>query len=173
MPVLVVGNEKNLAGIRARLVSGKVSRATAKRITDAFRHENPGVNLDALQPGTVLAVPSLPELSGHADVSLDAAMFQAADAVVANASEILDSLGETAARLTKEARAERREVAKAIDRDEIRAAIERTRGLADDVEAVTRAIDQAEADTKGRAANVRKAADQWAKDLKELRAILS
>jgi len=173
MAVLVVGNEKNLAGIRARLVTGTVSRAAAKRIADAFRHANPGVNFDALQPGTVLSVPSLPELSGHADLSLDAAMGHAADAVVANASEILGTLGETAARLAKEARAERREVAKAIDRDEVRAAIERTRGLGDDVEAVSRAIDQAEAEAKDRAAKVKKAADQWAKDLKELRAMFS
>jgi hypothetical protein len=170
MAVLVVGNEKNLAGLRARLVSGTVSRAAAKRISDAFRHANPGVNFDALEPGTVLSVPSLPELSGRADLSLDAAMGQAADAVVANASEILDALGETAARLTKEARAERREVAKAIDRDEVRAAIERTRGLGDDVEAVSQAIEQAESEAKERAAKLKKAADQWAKDLKELRA---
>ena len=172
MAVLVVGSEKNLAGIRARLVTGNVSRAAAKRIADAFRHANPGVNFDALQPGTVLSVPSLPELSGRADLSLDAAMGQAADGVVANASEILDRLGETAARLTREARAERREVAKAIDRDEVRAASERTRGLRDDVEAVSQSIDQAEAEAKERAAKVKKAAAQWANDLKELRTLL-
>jgi hypothetical protein len=168
MAVLVVGSEKNLAGIRARLVTGNVSRAAAKRIADAFRHANPGVNFDALQPGTILSVPPIPELSKHANVSFDDAVGHAADAVVANASEILDTLGETAARLVKEARGERREVAKAIDTDEVRAAIERIRGLGDDVEAVSRAIEQAEAEAKDRAAVVRRAADQWAKDLKEL-----
>jgi hypothetical protein len=172
MAVLVVGNEKNLAGIRARLVSGRVSRAAAKRIADGFRHANPGVNFDALQPGTVLSVPSLPELSGHADLSLDAATGQAADAVVANASEILGTLGESAARLAKEARAERRAVAKAIERDEVRAAIERIRGLGDDVEAVSRAIDQADVEAKDRATAVKAAVTQWARDLEELRAMI-
>ncbi len=45
--------------------------------------------------------------------------------------------------------------------------------LGDDVEAVSRAIEHAEAEAKDRAAVVRRAADQWAKDLKELRLILS
>lgn len=173
MPVLVVGNEKNLAGIRARLVTGTVSRAAARRIADAFRHANPGVDLDALQPGTILTIPPVPELDVRANMSLDAAIGQAADAAVANASEILDGFVETATRLAKEARAQRREVAKAIDQEEVRAAIERTRGLGDDLGAVSQSIEQREADAKARAAVLRKAADQWTKDLNEFRATLA
>ena len=172
MAVLVVGNERNLAGIRARIVTGTVSRAAAKRIGEAFRQANPGVDFDALRPGTILTVPSIPELSEHAGLSLDDAVGKAADTAVANASEILDGLGEVAARLMKQARAERREVAKAMDGEGVRGAIERIRGLGDDVEAVHRAIDQAEAESKDRAAAVRKARDQWGEELKEFRAIL-
>ncbi len=62
MATLVVGSEKNLKDLRPRLFDGKVTAAVAKRAGAAIADANPHVDIDALMPGTVLAIPDLPEL---------------------------------------------------------------------------------------------------------------
>jgi len=172
MAVLVVGSEKNFAGLRARVVTGTVSSAAAKRIAEAFRRANPAVDFDKLRPGTILTVPDLPELSARAGLTLDDGIDQAADAVLANATEILDGLVETANRLRKEAAAERRQVAKAMDQGEVREAADRIPGLREDLEAARNALEEEEAGDKERAAALKKARAQWAEELSAFRELL-
>lgn len=172
MAVLVIGSEKNFAGLRARVVTGTVSGAAAKRIADAFRRANPGVDFDKLRPGTVLTVPDLAELGTRGDLSLDDGVAQAADAALADATEILDGLVETATKLRKEAAAERRQVAKAMDGREVREAAERIPGLGEDVEAARRALEEDEAADKERAAALKKAQARWAQELTAFREML-
>ena len=71
MPVIIVGTEKNLAALRPRLFSGRVSNAALKETTEALAAANPGVDLEKLQPGTILTVPDSPHVSVKGDVSLD------------------------------------------------------------------------------------------------------
>jgi hypothetical protein len=172
MAVLVVGSEKNFAAVRARVATGTVSSAAAKRIAEAFRQANPGVDLDKLQPGTVLAVPDLPELKARGDLALDDGVERAADAVLAQANQILDGLVETASTLRKEAAAERRQVAKAMDGREVREAAEQIPGLGEDIEAARRALEEDEATDKERAAALKKAQARWAPELTAFRELL-
>ena len=71
MPVIIVGTEKNFAALRPRLFRGRVSTAAVKETTDALAAANPHVDLEALQPGTILTVPDLPHVKVEGDVSLD------------------------------------------------------------------------------------------------------
>ena len=172
MAVLVVGSEKNVAAVRARVATGAVSGAAAKRIADAFRQANPGVDLDNLQPGTVLVVPDLPELKARGDITLDDGVVKAADIALANATETLDGLVETATRQRKEAAAERRRVAKVIDAGELRETADRTPGLLADLEMARQALETDEVADKVHAAALKKAQAQWAADLKAFRELL-
>lgn len=172
MAVLVVGSEKNFAAVRARVASGTVTGAAAKRIADAFRQANPGVDLDKLQPGTVLVVPDLPELKARGDITLDDGVVKAADIALANATETLDGLVEAATRQRKEAAAERRRVAKVIDAGELRETADRIPGLLADLEMARRALEEDEVADKVHAAALKKAQAQWAADLKAFRELL-
>jgi len=172
MAVLVVGAEKNFAAVRARIVTGTMSSAAAKRITDAFRKANPGVDLDKLSPGTVLVVPDLPELKTRGDITLDDGVMEAADFALSNATEALDGLVETATRQWREAAAERRRVAKAMDAGEVRETADRTPGLLEDLDMARRALEEDEAADRDHAAALKKAQAQWREDLKAFRELL-
>jgi hypothetical protein len=172
MPILVVGTESNLEGLHGRLFSGKVSGATAKRVAEAMRIANPGVDLDALRPGTVLTVPDLPEVALRGDISLDSGTKDAADAILANAKEMLAALVDTADRLRRDATVERRRVGKAMDGREVQAAAAEDKDLAADLDETRRAMDEEEAAAKERAASLKKAQDSWTKELDAFRARL-
>ena len=172
MAVLVVGSEKNFAAVRARLTRGSVSSAAAKRIAAAFRQVNPGLDLDDLRPGTILAVPEIPELSAPARLSLDDGVEQAADAMLAHASQILDGLVEAASSRAREAAAERRRVLKAMDGGEVREAADKVQGLAEELEAAHAAIEEEQAADKDRAAALKKARAQWGQDLTAFRELV-
>ena len=172
MAVLVVGSEKNFAAVRARVATGTVSGAAAKRIAEAFRMANPGVDLDKLQPGTILVVPDLPELKARGNITLDDGVMKAADFALANATEALDGLVETAARQRREAGVERRRIAKAMDAGEVREIADRIPGLLEDLEMARRALEADEAVEKEHAAALKKAQGQWTEDLKAFRELL-
>jgi len=172
MAVLVVGSEKNFAAVRGRVTTGTVSGAAAKRIAEAFRKANPGVDLDKLRAGTVLVVPDLPELTARGDISFDDGVLKAADFALANATEALDGLVETAARQRREAATERRRVAKAMDSGEVRETADRIPGLLADLEAAHAALETDEAADKEHAAALKKAQAQWSEELKAFRELL-
>jgi hypothetical protein len=172
MAVLVVGSEKSFAAVRARVATGTVSGAAAKRIADAFRKANPGVDLDQLQPGTILVVPDLPELTPRGNITLDDGVMQAADLALASATEALDGLVETAARQRREAGVERRRVAKAMDAGELREIADRIPGLLEDLEVVRRGLEAGDAADKEHTGALKKAQGQWAEDLQAFRKLL-
>ena len=62
MPVIIVGNEKNFTALRSRIFSGRVPTAAAQEVSDAIAAANPHVDLNKLEPGTVLTVPDLPHV---------------------------------------------------------------------------------------------------------------
>jgi hypothetical protein len=172
MPVLVVGSEANLAGLKGRLFSDKVSSGASEKVTTAIRAANPGVDFDKLEPGTVLTVPDLPGVSIRGDLSLDDGIAKAADAVLAQASEILAGLVETAVRQEREGEAERGELVKGMDDSGIREAADKVPGLADDLEQTRRAIGEEEGAAKDRVAALQNAQETWTKELAELTSIL-
>jgi hypothetical protein len=169
MPILVVGTETNLEGLHSRLFATKPSGAAAKRVAEAMRAANPGVDLDALRPGTVLTVPDLPEVALRGDLSLDSGTRDAADAILANAKEMLGGLVDMADRVRRDATVERRRVAKTMDGREVQAAAAEDKDLAADLDETRKAMDEEEAGAKARAASLKKAQDSWTKELDAFR----
>lgn len=174
MPVLVVGTERNFAALRSRLFEGRVSTAVARRVEDAVRVANPGVDLDQLRPGTVLSVPDLPELRlGENDLALDEGTKALVAGLHAAATAALDGLVVEAGRLEEEGAAERKELARAMQARPVQDAASKDADLAADLEAARKAVAEEEAAAKGRPADLAKARAAWENDLDALRGMVS
>jgi hypothetical protein len=172
MPVIIVGAEKNLAALRSRLFSGKVSNAAVHEVSDAIRTANPHVDLDALQPGTVLTVPDHPKVSLRGDVSLDGTSKQAIGA-------ILETIGATLEQLTAAARSrevdhtgERKQLAKALTAKELDAAAREDKTVGAALTSAQDGIAAEEAQAKDRTAALDKARAEWSSELEALKKLL-
>jgi hypothetical protein len=171
MPVLVVGNEKNFAALRARLFSGRVPAAAAREIAEAIRVANPHAKLDALRPGTVLTIPDMPRIALEADLSLGETLARRVEEL-SDAADTLDEVAEAARRRQREDTEERGRLAKSLDRGEIADAAREDPALAAGVEAVRKAVDDDEARAKARAAALKRARGAWKEELDALKAQL-
>ena len=60
MRTIVVGDEKNLAALRKRLLDPGVTGSVRKGVDEELRAANPHLDLDRLSPGAVVVVPDLP-----------------------------------------------------------------------------------------------------------------
>jgi hypothetical protein len=63
MRTIVVGDEKNLAALRKRILDPGASGSVRKGIDDELRAANPHLDLDKLSPGAVVVVPDVPGVS--------------------------------------------------------------------------------------------------------------
>src|SRR3954447_26021866 len=142
MPVLIVGTEKNFAALRPRLFSGRVPAAAAREIAEAVRKANPGVDVDALEPGTVLTIPDLPHVEVDGDLSLDDTVRERIAELSATAADTLEQIVGTARRLEDEGADERSHLAESLDREEIAVAAREEPALSTEVDAIRGAIDE-------------------------------
>lgn len=67
MRTIVVGDEKNLAGLRKRLLDPGVTGAVRKGVDEELRAANPHLDLDKLSPGAVVVVPDVPGVAATPD----------------------------------------------------------------------------------------------------------
>lgn len=169
MPVLVVGTEKNFTALRPRLFTGRVSTVAAREIREAVAEANPDVDLDALQPGTVLTVPDEPRLAVRGELSLDETPKRALEAVAVAGAQALDELASAAQATERERAAERKRLAAALDSGELDAAIRKEPGLKADVEATRTALEEEEARAKDGAAALKQAHSEWTREMTALR----
>jgi hypothetical protein len=170
MPVLVVGSEKNIAALRPRLFSGKPSTAAVRRVNEALRAANPGVDLDALSPGTVLRVPDLPEIQLGAELALDESATSFVSDLHTMLAAALEQLGATADERDRNDLVEQKELARLLDAREVQAAAADDKALALELEETRRALSQAETDLKVRTEARRRAQKDWAAALEALQA---
>jgi hypothetical protein len=172
MPVIIVGAEKNLAALRSRLFSGKVSNTAVREVSDAIRTANPHVDLEALHPGTVLTVPDLPKVAVRGDISFDATSKQAVAAILETVATTLEQL--TAAARTHEVAdaTERKQVARALSAKELDAAARQDRTVAAALETTREALAAEEAKAKERAAGLDQASAEWSGELEVLKKLL-
>jgi hypothetical protein len=173
MPIIVVGQEKNFAALRPRLFAGKVSNQTAGRVAAEIRKANPHANLDRLTPGTVLNVPSAPNVRVRGELSLDEATRGAVEGVANLGTSLLADLVGTAEAREAEERSERRAVLKALDGVGTGVGRARDKELAKDLESARKALADEDERAKERSAALRKAQGEWSAALDELRARLS
>jgi hypothetical protein len=172
MPVVVVGTEKTFTALRPRLFEGKVSSRQAADVKAALKEANPHVNLDKLTPGTVLSVPDAPGVHLRPGLSLDEPTKGAVEGAAGVGRLALDELVQTAARGESEARAERKRVLKSLD--QAGEAVTRTRepGLAKELEAARRDLEEEDERAKERAATLKRAQVEWAEGLETLQRLL-
>ena len=171
MPVVVVGTEKNFAALRPRLFSGRVSTAVAREVADAVRAANPDVDLDKLQPGTVLTVPKVRGVSTRGDLSLDETVTQGVAQFAAGAAEMLGDLAAAAKRVERERAAERKALVKAMGGKEVEAAARRDKELAADLKAALAAVTEEDAQAKERTAALTQAQKEWLAEFEALKSL--
>ena len=172
MPVIIVGTEKNLAALRPRLFSGRVSNVALKETTEALAAANPGVDLEKLQPGTILTVPDLPHVSVKGDVSLDDTTKELLEGLANAGASTLKDLVATAQKTERDAAAERKQLAATLASKDVDAATRKDKTLAADVKAAQDAVDEEEKQAKRRAAALDEARADWDKELKALKGLL-
>jgi hypothetical protein len=170
MPLLIVGDEKNLTALRSRLFEGRVSAAAVGRVSDALKAANPGVNFEKLRPGIVLTIPDLPELA-VGDLSLDDTVDRSIETLRKDLATAIETLTNAATVRSRADAAERKRVRPALDADEVRAAAARDPAVASDLKAAIEALDADEAAAKERIAALKKAAEEWTAELEALSTI--
>jgi hypothetical protein len=173
MPMIVVGTEKNFAALRPRLLEGKTSAAASRDVAAAVKAANPEVDLDRLEPGTVLNVPDAPNVAVRGDLSLDEATTQMLAGLAEAGSAALKELGAAARKRESAGAAERKKLAESLDGKEVAAATRKDKTLAAGVKATKEAIAEEDARAEARTAAFKQAQADWSKELTALKKILA
>lgn len=168
MPMVVVGREKNFSQLQARLFAGRVSGKVAKEVAAAVAAANPDVDLDHLDPGTVLRVPDLPSVSLPGEVALDDSAAETIEAVSGAATEALGALVNGAAVREKTAAAQRKRLAAALGSDEVTRAAEQDEKLAADVASARTMLEEEDGTAEQRMARLEQAQAEWSAGLEAL-----
>jgi hypothetical protein len=172
MPTIVVGTEKNFSELRPVLLPGRgVSAAAAAEVAEAIKEANPQVDLDRLQPGTVLTVPEgLPgvKVEPQTPVVVSTPPDGPVGALPSRGKVELDALAAAAKARDAAAKAERKRLAKAVESPKLAAAMKRDKQLASDVDSARNAMAEEEAKAKERAATLKKAQAEWQAGLASL-----
>src|ERR1041384_94885 len=119
MPVIIVGNEKNFTALRSRIFSGRVSTSAAQEVSAAIAEANPHVDLNKLEPGTVLTVPDLPSVKVAGDLSLDATTKQILAGIAQSGADALDDIVAAARSADRDAAAERKQLTATLSSTEL------------------------------------------------------
>jgi hypothetical protein len=172
MPVIVVGAEKTFSALRPRIFTAKLSTAAAREVAEAVRVANPTVDLDKLEPGTVLTVPDVPGVRTRGELSLDETVTSGIEALANAGAAALEELAAIAKSRASESAAERKQLGASLDSKELEAAVRKDKTLAPDVAAVRQALAEEEAGAKDRAAALKKAQDEWTAELDALKQML-
>jgi hypothetical protein len=172
MPTIVVGNEKNFSALRPVLFQGRVPAATATEVADAIKEANPHIDLERLQPGTVITIPEgLPGVVVEpqpAVVVSPGSTDPPIRAVPAHGKLELDALADASKAAEVAARTDRKRLAKAFDSSALDAAMKRDKQLASAVAAARDALAEEEGAAKERTAELKKAQTEWQAGLDDL-----
>jgi hypothetical protein len=173
MPVIIVGNEKNFTALRSRIFSGRVPTAAAQEVSDAIAAANPHVDLNKLEPGTVLTVPDLPHVKVAGDLSLDDTTKQVLEGIAQSSADALADIVAAAKSADRDAAAERKQLTGTLSSTELGGIAGRSKDLADDVKAVQKAVADEEKASKDRATALQQASDAWNAELKTLQGLIT
>jgi hypothetical protein len=173
MSVIVVGAEKNFAALRSRLFSGSVSTKVAGQVSAAIQEANPGVDLKALAPGTVLTIPDdLPHVVVHGGISLDDISKKTVTGLVTDGDSTISQLTTDGLAAAKSAATARKALVKSLGGAELTAAASSDKTIAASIQAAQDALAAADAAAAARAAALAQAQTEWSAELAALRATL-
>jgi hypothetical protein len=171
MPTIVVGTEKNFTALRPVIFEGRVSTAVVGEAKEAIREANPHVDLEKLEPGTVLTVPeNLPGVAVEPQpaVKVSSGSTEPVRALPSHGRLELDAIAAAAKARETATSADRKQLAKAFASKALDAAMKRDKRLAADVEAARNALAEEEGQAKERAAELKKAQAEWGAGLDSL-----
>ena len=168
MPVLVIGRETTLEELDGRLFRTGVSDAAVKRLRAAIRKANPDVDFANLRPGTVVRLPSAPELRAGEDLSFDESVAQAVGATRDQLTSELKELAVTSRGRQRDAAVARKTARALLGSKEVKAAAAQDAGVARAVDSVGSALDREDEADAQRQETAKVAVSQWADGLAAL-----
>ena len=172
MPMIVVGTEKNFAALRPRLFEGKVSTAATQDVAAAVKAANPDVDLDKLEPGTVIYVPDSPHVAVQGGLSLDDGTTGMLAGLSEAGAAALKDVATAARKRETEAAAERKQLAQSLKGTQVTAATRKDKALAAGLKAARHALTQEDAQAKARSAALKQAQSEWGKELTALKNLI-
>lgn len=169
MAVIVIDEETDERGLADRLLRSNASEASRTAAVRALRDANPGLDLAAVRPGTVVVVPDL-----HAGLRRPPGSVEdGLDAATERVDAQLTGLVEVVRRGRELAEAASADAAMAVADEEVRHAAERDEVVGAVVERLASNVERAE-DRAAKADEALTAAlTAWSEDLGELRGLWS
>lgn len=172
MPTLIVGEERNLSQLNRRLFQPRVSSEAKNRIVERIRAANPHVDLDNLEPGTVLTVPDEPEVRARDEVGLDEMTKKTIAEAAALFDQVLEDLVAVEREERRQAKAERAALRNALKSNKLAAVARRDKELKGMIQTAQERVEMEEEQDKHRTALTKKAFTKWSKDIEQLRSLI-
>ena len=167
MPIVVIGNEKNFAGLRKRLFADRVSNTVAGQVAERVRKANPHVDLDKLTPGTVLTIPDDANVQLRDELSLDEPTTNELRGLGEQGKTLLAGIVTAADQREAAAREERARTFEAIDKlpPSVR---KREKGLTKELTAARKALEEDHQRSEQRTERLKQAQAEWTEGLDAL-----
>jgi len=165
MRIIVVGQEKDLEAVASRVLTAKVSKIAREQAIEAIRTANPGMDLSAIAPGTVLVIPTLPGARAASEDVLGGSL----DALTGQLKSSLDGLAQAVDSVAAADRAERAQTLAMLGSADLKRASANDEQLKSDLAALAKSLDE---DAKGgeqQVAAVHESLNLWIADLDTLR----
>jgi hypothetical protein len=166
MPKLfVITHQADAAAISQSLLGGRVGAAKREAVIAALRRANPAIDLDAVQPGTIIVIPDLPDINAVSE-----------DPVAGAVDDLLTRTNGAVQQLRGAADAAEQQ--RRVDADEARAIlgsaeVEQQSGnlpeLKANVESVRAELDKDDAEAEAGREEFERASESWLRDLEVLR----
>lgn len=97
MAIVIVHEDTTISALTKRILKASTSKAATARALAAIREANPGVDLEALRPGMVLMIPSLPGARSSIGDIVDPSVNDVVDLVSERVSALADAAADAAA----------------------------------------------------------------------------
>jgi hypothetical protein len=171
MAIVVVGSEKNFAELRPRLFGGgRVASKRAGEVAEAVRKANPHVDLDKLQPGTVLTVPDSADVELAAAVDVDKPMRDLAAGIAEHGQTVLAALAGAAEQREGRLREDRAQTLQAFD--QVGQGARREKGLTQAIKEARKAVEEEERRADERSETLKQAQEEWSQGLEALKQLM-
>lgn len=169
MPNLfVVTDQKDVSAVARSVLTSRASAATRSAAVEAIRRANPQLDLESLQPGTVVIVPRVTGLKARAEDPVGDVTGDLAERV----REGLEALVSAAQAGEEQRVTEKKEAQEVLGSASVKRLAASSPELEENVASVRATFKQDDAEAKRQLAAMDAAAQRWAADLEALRGLL-
>jgi hypothetical protein len=166
MPKLfVITHQADATAISQSLLSGRVGAAKREAVIAAIRRANPTIDLDTVQPGTIIVIPDLPDVNDVGDDPVAGAV----DDLLTRTSDAVQQLRDAADSAEQHRRADADDVRALLDSAEVEQQSAHRPELTANVESVRAELDTDDAAAEAGRAEFERASQSWLRDLEVLR----